>query len=60
LSDESRRALARVVPSTPWTDPGDWEDLGPPESDDESQRSIDAGEKTYTTQELMDEIKKMK
>jgi hypothetical protein len=60
LCDERGYVLAKLTPSTPWTDPENWEALGPEPSDEEIQREIDAGERTYTTQELIDEIKKVK
>jgi hypothetical protein len=59
LCDEKGYVLAKLVPSTPWTDPENWESLGPEPSEEEIEREIDAGE-FYTTQELMDEIKKLK
>jgi hypothetical protein len=58
LCDENGYVLAKLVPSTPYTDPENWEALGPEPSDEEIQREIDAGD-FYTTQELMDEIKKL-
>jgi hypothetical protein len=60
LCDERGYVLAKLTPSTPWTDPENWEKLGPEPSDEEIQSEIDAGERTYTTQELIDEIKKAK
>jgi hypothetical protein len=50
--------LARLMPSTPWTDPENWIELTPGVSDEEIQLAIDSGEETYSTQELIDEIKK--
>jgi hypothetical protein len=59
LCDERGYVLAKLTPSTPWTDPENWESLGPESSDEEIEREIDGGE-FYTTQELIDEIKKLK
>lgn len=58
LCDEHGYVLAKLVPSTPWTDPENWESLGPEPTDEEIQRAIDAGE-FWTTQELIAEIKKL-
>lgn len=58
LCDEKGIVLAKLVPSTPWTDPNEWESLGPEPTDEEIEREIEAGD-FYTTQELMDEIKKL-
>jgi hypothetical protein len=58
LCDENGDVLAKLVPSPRWTDPENWESLGPEPSDEEVEREIEAGD-FYTTQELMDEIKKL-
>jgi hypothetical protein len=50
--------LAKLLPSPRRTDCENWELLGPEPSDEEIEREIDAGE-FCTTQELMDEIKKL-
>jgi len=60
LCNESGAVVARLVPSTPWTNPEEWIDLTPDVTDEEIQRAIDSGEETYSTQELIDEIKKMR
>jgi len=60
LCDERGYVLAKLMPSTPWSDPENWVSLGPEPTDEEIQREIDSGERTYTTQELIDEIKKLK
>jgi hypothetical protein len=59
LCDERGWVLARLSPSTPDNDPDNWIDLCPDESDEEIQRAIDSGEQTYSTQELIDQIKKL-
>lgn len=59
LCDEKGMVLARLTPSTPWTDPENWIELTPPVSDEEIQRRIDSGEPTYTTQELIEKIKRL-
>ena len=38
LCDESGYVLAKLVPSTPWSDPENWEPLGPEPSEEEIQR----------------------
>jgi hypothetical protein len=60
LCDEKGYVLAKLVPSTRWTDPENWIELGDRASDEEIQRRIDSGEKTYSTQELIDEIKRQR
>jgi hypothetical protein len=59
LCNASGTVLARLVPSTPWTDPENWVELGSDASDEEIEREIDSGE-TYSTQELIDQIKKLR
>jgi hypothetical protein len=58
LCDERGTVLARLTPSTPWTDPENWIELTPNLSDEEIQRQIDSGEETYSTQELIEKIKR--
>jgi hypothetical protein len=58
LCDEKGDVLAKLLPSPRRTDCENWELLGPEPSDEEIEREIDAGE-FCTTQELMDEIKKL-
>jgi len=59
LCDERGTVVARLTPSTPWTDPENWIDLSPNLSDDEIQSRIDSGEETYGTQDLIDKIKRL-
>jgi hypothetical protein len=61
--DETGRVIARLIPSTPWDDPDNWADmveLTPPVSDEELQRRLNSNEPTYSTQELIERIKRMK
>jgi hypothetical protein len=61
--DETGRVVARLVPSTPWNDPENWADmveLTPPVSDEEIQRRLNSDEPTYTTQEVIEMLKKQK
>jgi hypothetical protein len=60
LCDERGTVLARLTPSTPWNDPENWVELGSDESDEEIERHINSGEETYSTQELIDQIKKIR
>jgi hypothetical protein len=58
LCDEAGLILARLTPSTPWTDPDKWEELTPPVSKEELQRRLNSNEPTYSTKEVMDMIRK--
>jgi len=58
LCDENGDVLAKLVPSPRCINSEEWESLGPEPSDEEIEREIDAGD-FYTTQELMDEIRKL-
>ena len=60
LCDESGTVLAKLAPCTPETDPKDWIDLTPEVTDEEIQREIESGEESYSTEELIAEIKKMR
>ena len=60
LCNEAGIVLARLTPSTPWIDPEEWIELTPEESDEEIQRRIDSGEETYSTKELIDQIKQLR
>ena len=60
LCDDRGTVLARLTPSTPWNDPENWVELGSDASDEEIEQAINSGEQTYTTQELIDEIKKLR
>jgi hypothetical protein len=59
LCHEGGWVLARLIPSTPDNDPENWIQLCPDETDEEIQRAIDSGEETFSTQELIDRIKKL-
>jgi hypothetical protein len=58
LCDESGAVRAKLVPCSA-EDPNEWIDLTADISDEEIQREIDSGE-TYSTEELIAEIKKMR
>ena len=60
LCDESGSILGKLIPTKPDMAEDDWIDLTPDETDEEIQRAIDSGEETYSTQELIDQIKKMR
>jgi hypothetical protein len=60
LCDERGTVLARLMPSTPLTDPEDWIELTPPVSDEELQRRLNSDEPTYSTEEVIGMIKKAK
>jgi hypothetical protein len=60
LCDESGSILGKLIPTKPITDTDDWIDLTPDETDEEIQRAIDSGEETYSTDELIGQIKKMR
>ena len=60
LCDESGVVLAKLVPCTSEIDPNDWIDLTPEVTDEEILREIESGEETYSTEELIAEIKKMR
>jgi hypothetical protein len=58
LCDETGLVLARLTPSTP-IDENDWEELTLPASDEEIQRRIDSNEPTFSTDELVEKIKRL-
>jgi hypothetical protein len=59
LCDEAGQVIARLTPSTPWNDPDNWVELTPPVSEDELQRRMSSDEPTYTTQELLDQLRQV-
>jgi hypothetical protein len=59
LCDETGLVLAKLTPSTPWTDPENWIELTPPVSDEELDRRSNSNEPTYSTQEVIDMLKKI-
>jgi hypothetical protein len=59
LCDESGHVVARVAPSTPYNDPENWVELTPHVSEEEIERRISSDEPTYTTQEVIEKIKKL-
>jgi hypothetical protein len=58
LCDEAGQVLARLTPSTPRTDAQNWIELTPPVSDQELLRRLSSDEPTYSTQEVIDMIKR--
>jgi hypothetical protein len=60
LCDESGSILGKLIPFKPDIAADDWIDLTPDETDEEIQRAIDSGEETYSTQDLIDQIKKLR
>jgi hypothetical protein len=60
LCDEQGYILAKLVPSTPWTtDPANWIELTPPVSEEELDRRSNSNEPTYSTQEVIEMLKKV-
>jgi hypothetical protein len=57
LCDEAGQVVARLLPSTPWNDPENWVELTPPVSDEELERRMNSDEPTYSTQELLDQLR---
>jgi hypothetical protein len=60
LCDETGSILGKLIPTKPDVAAHDWIDLTPDETDEEIDRAIDSGEETYSTQDLIDQIKKMR
>jgi len=60
LCDESGSLIGRFIPATPHIVEEDWIDLTPELTDEELEAEIDSGDEGYSTQELIDEIKKMR
>ena len=56
ICDEDGRVLARIQPSTPWTDPDEWEPLTPEISQEEIERRLAAGGPSYTTAEVIERL----
>jgi hypothetical protein len=59
LCDEQGYVLAKLVPSTPWTDPENWIELTPDVSDEELDRRSISNEPSYSTEEVIDMLKKL-
>jgi hypothetical protein len=59
LCDESGFVLGKFIPAKPDITEDDWRDLTPDLTDEELEKEIDSGE-CYSTQELIDEIKRMR
>ncbi|HJQ81003.1 MAG TPA: hypothetical protein VJ828_13670 [Lacipirellulaceae bacterium] len=60
LCDETGSILGKLIPTKPDVAADDWIDLTPDETDEEIDRAIDSGEETYSTHDLIDQIKKMR
>ncbi len=56
ICDEEGRVLARFQPSTPWTDPDQWEPLTPEISQEEIARRLAAGGPRYTTAQVIERL----
>ena len=59
LCDASGSILGKFIPAMPPIVEEDWIDLTPDLTDEELEAEIDSGE-GYSTQELIDEIKRMR
>jgi len=59
LCDESGSILGKLIPAKADIAEDDWIDLTPDLTDEELEKEIDLGE-SYSTQELIAEIKKMR
>jgi hypothetical protein len=59
LCDASGSFVGKFIPATPHIVEDDWIDLTPELTDEELEKEIDSGE-GYSTQELIDEIKRMR
>jgi hypothetical protein len=60
LCDESGNVLAKLAPCTRESESNDWIDLTPEVTDEEIQKEIESGEETYSTEELIAEMKKQR
>jgi hypothetical protein len=58
ICDESGNMLARVVACAPWSHPEEWEPVEPP-SPEEVQQSLKSNGRTYTTEEVLDALKRL-
>ncbi len=59
LCDESGSLVGRFIPAMSHIVDDDWSDLTPDLTDEELEKEIDSGE-SYSTQEIIDEIKRMR
>lgn len=59
LCDESGCVLARVRLANPESEPDDREWLVPPVSADEIQRRLDSDEPAYTTEEVLEKLRRL-
>jgi hypothetical protein len=59
LCDESGLVLGKLIPVVSDTDADNWIDLTPELTDEELEQEIDSGE-SYSTEELIAEIKKLR
>jgi hypothetical protein len=59
ICDEDGRVLARFQPSTPWTDPDQWEPLTPDISQEEIERRLASDGPRYTTAQVIEKLSKL-
>lgn len=59
LCDESGSIVGKFIPAMPHIAEDEWIDLTPDLTDEELEKEIDSGE-GYSTQEIIDEIKRMR
>jgi hypothetical protein len=59
LCDEAGYVVARLAPSTPYNDPDNWEELTAPVSNEELERRSKSDEARYTTQEVIEKLKRV-
>lgn len=59
LCDQSGSLVGKFIPAMPHIVEDEWIDLTPDLTDEELEQEIDSGE-GYSTQELIDEIKRMR
>lgn len=57
--DASGRILAHLQRSTPWMDSDNWTPLTPEISSEELQRRKNAGEPTFTTEQVVSHLKSL-
>jgi hypothetical protein len=60
LCDESGDVVAKLIPCVREIDPNEWIDLTPDLTDEELEKEIESGDEGYSTQEIIDEIKRIR
>ena len=58
ICDEYGNVVAQVEARAPWSYPGQWEPVEPP-SAEEVQRALNSKERRYTTEEVLDYLRKL-